>query len=144
MSKGSLNSVLKFLRAVKPDAHTVGVINGDSIDCEGFDEAAFFLDAGTIATSVDMKLQEADEDPLVPDTAGVFADLSPTAAAITQLTVTDDQAIIRVNLMNRKRFLRAVLTAGGTEDVAIMCVLANFKYNPVSQPSGVEVVDANA
>lgn len=124
--QGTIHEHVKFVRALKPDAHTVGAKNGDVIDLKGFDEAAFFLDLGTLGTSVDMKLQEGAKAD-----GSDMADV--TGATITQLVAGDKQAILSVKKADRKRYVRVVVTMGGTEDCAVMAALCKYQYPPVTQ-----------
>jgi hypothetical protein len=131
---GTAQENAKYIRAIVPDQHGVGTVNGTGIDCKGFREAAFFLDAGDVGTSatVDFKVQESDV------VGSGYADV--TGAAITQITTDNKWAVVRLNLENRKRFLRGVLTVGvAASEAAVACVLSNPIEKPVTQPTDTEV-----
>lgn len=125
---------LDMVRMIKPDAHTVGAVNGTGVDCRGYRMLAVFIDVGTFGTSVDLKLQESSDNGV----GDAWADIS--GAAITQIVASDKQAIIRVALQQRERYIRAVMTAGGTEDVAVFGILHNADVLPVTQSHSDETV----
>lgn len=137
MSRARLEEDLRVLRAVAPDAHTVGAINGDGIDTKGFRSTLFFLDVGTVGTSVDAKVQESSDDG---DT-DAYSDVS--GSDITQITVTEKQVIISVNSEQTERFLRLVVTAGGTEDLAASAILGNAESKPAGNTAADEIVNVH-
>jgi len=99
-------------------------------DCSGYGRATFALSVGATDTTVDLKVQESDDDSTYTDISG---------AAITQLGATDDNscAVIEVDMRPgvRKKFLRAVLTVGdGTNgaDTAVLLMLDQAASKPTS------------
>lgn len=86
--------------------------NGISIDTLGYGELAFVYQYGTTTTftsaTADWTLEESSDDS---------AFTAITGAALTQHTTTQDAkrfAIRLKSLVGRKRYIRAVLTKGGT------------------------------
>lgn len=137
MSRARLSEVLKFLQALVPDAHTVGAINGDGIDAKGFRSATFFSLYGTSGTSLDVRVQDSDDD----GSSDAYADV--TGALITQQVAGAELALINVNCEQTKRWLRVVVDAGGTEDVAVACVLGNPEQSPADNTGLDEVVNTH-
>lgn len=130
--QGTSGEVLRPERAVAPDAHGVGTVNGADIDISGFSECAFHLDVGTVGASgtVDAKVQEAADDGSgSPDT---YSDVAGTT--ITQITATDKTALISLNAEKRKKFLRLVVTVGtAASDLAATAIKSRGKYQPTTQ-----------
>lgn len=137
MSRARLDEDLRVQRAVDPDAHTVGAVNGDGIDTKGFRSQIFFLDVGTVGTSVDAKVQESSDD----GDADAYADVS--GSDITQITVTGKQVIITVNVEQTERYTRLVVTAGGTEDLAATSILGNAESKPAGNTAAAEIVNVH-
>lgn len=111
---------LKAVNNIVPAVRSAGTVNGGAIDTDGYDEAAFVVNVGTIVntnsdTTLDVKVQECDTS------GGTYADI--TDAAITQLAYTDDDVIATINVRlggraNRKRYVRAVGVVAGTDSAA--------------------------
>lgn len=126
-----IDKSIQLLRAVVPDAHAVGTVNGDGLDCQGYDEALFQADVGTMATNatLDLKLQESDDDSTYTDVA---------SGAATQLTQaggdSNKQARISIACRDYKRYLRLVGVVGtAVVDWGAQAALAH-KHGPAGNP----------
>ena len=137
MGRSRLQEEIEVHRTIAPDAHTVGTINGDSVDTKGFRTALVFLDVGTVGTSVDFDVEESEDDG-VADAFTVIA-----GSAITQITVTEKQVIIAINVEQTERHIRGVLAAGGTEDAAACIILAHPEQSPPKVTQYDEVVNVH-
>lgn len=131
--KGNLDKTVKALRALVPADMAATTVTGPDIDCEGYSEALFILSTGVIATSLDVKLQEANEHATTPDTAGTYADVA--GAAFTQITSANDDTVyvMRVDLTQRRRFLRLTETGVGTTGAYAASVILTPSEWPASQ-----------
>lgn len=84
--------------------------NGSGVDTRGYGEAAVVVSVGAVsgtAPTLDIKLQESDDDVTYADVAG---------AAFAQMTASDANSVKKgsVDLSQRKRYLRLVRTIAGT------------------------------
>ncbi|MFO0929154.1 MAG: hypothetical protein U0736_19380 [Gemmataceae bacterium] len=102
-----------------------------NIDLSKFHEAAFVLLVGTIDSTVDFKLQES------ADGSTGWADIS--GKGITQLTATDDNKQVLVNLKAEelstgKRYVRGLATLGNGTSQALCAVALGVKprFGPAS------------
>ncbi len=99
--------------------------NGANVDAVGFSEAVFVIQTGVGATAtVQPKIQEADDDGT--GAPGAFADCNPSivfGAAFGQNLVRT----MRVKFDTpRKRWLRVVLTYGGSGAIVVSALCALY------------------
>jgi len=85
------------------------VINGSSVDCAGYEQLLAHVELGAIAsaanTSLSVKLQESADN-------STFTDVNGAATAAILNAGQNAPYLLAVNLSERKRYLRAVVTAG--------------------------------
>lgn len=117
---------------------SAAAISGVEVDRAGFESAVFSIIRGEEAGSpsawtLDMKIQERDSGESWADVTG---------AAITQLTEDSETlaiSLIKLGLVGRKRYLKAVATlamTGGstpTLPITVVCMLGNAREVPVTQ-----------
>ena len=115
----SVYDAIKAVFSLRPTSVSTDT-NGSSVDTQGYNSAAFVLEVGAVTgttPTLDVKIQESDD-------ASTWSDVS--GATFTQVTATGNSQIIRVEDLNntRSRYLRAVLTLGGTSPVFVCGVEA--------------------
>jgi hypothetical protein len=138
----------KQVTSLRSQAITVATVNGAAVDRapateagERFLEALVVIDVGALGgttPSLDVKVQETVVDPAVPGSplAAGWGDI--TGALFPQfVTATGAKNLVgRINLQNRKRFLRMVAVGAGTSPTGAFCgiiiLLAPDRY-PVTQ-----------
>lgn len=91
--------------------------NGTAVDCSGYDEATWLINAGTFggtSPTADLKIQES------ATSGGTYTDI--TGAAFTQITTSNDVAVYlgRCRVSPSKPFQRAVITVGGTSPTCLL------------------------
>lgn len=136
MPKQTAHEELKAVYSLLPQSLQVATNKGAGVDCRGFDEALIVVEAGVVTGSGShaFKVQEA-----AVNSDASFADI--TDAAFTAITAANDETVYvgRVNLRNRKRYIRVVDT-GSTAVMlgsAMVILLAAREY-PVSQVNEAE------
>jgi hypothetical protein len=93
-----------------------GATNGASVDMQGYDGVVFMVAVGNITDTVDMKAQDSADN-------STFADIS--GASITQVPNTGDNKIYMLDCWRpSRRYVRPVVTAGGTGATILATVIA--------------------
>lgn len=108
----SIYDAVKFLVSLVPSSLNTST-NGDAVDTKGFGSAVLTVSAGDIDTS------DGDETYVfsVEESEDGLSDWSPIADASAEVTEDNEVKLIRLEGLNtgsRQRYLRAVLTVGGT------------------------------
>jgi len=130
--KFTLGEQCKAVQSVKAQSSAAGTVEGDGVDCKGYDQALVILDCGTVGvnTTLDVKIQESGDD----GDADAYADV--TGAAFTQVDPDNDDAVYigRLRTGSRERYLRAYGTIAGDNAAlfSVPIVLAEAKYPPQS------------
>lgn len=107
---------MKLSQSINPADLGDGATNGSSVDMQGYSGVAFILTVGNITDTVDLKAQDSADD-------STFADI--TSASITQVAGTGDNKVYILDCWRpTKRYVRPVVTAGGTGATVIAGVLA--------------------
>ena len=128
-----LSETLAVVATVDPQVVNNTSASSDYVDMENFRRVIFVIAVGATDTTVDAKIQEAQ------DASGTGAqDLS--GKAITQLSATDDnkQAIIEVaaeELSDNYTHVKCVVTAGSGSTgayVAVIGLAGVARYEPAS------------
>ena len=108
--KGTEHQHQKAERSLGAQAITVATVDGVGINRVGFEEALAEVDVGLLGgttPTLDVKAQESDDDVTYADIPGaVFPQF--TAAA------SDKRVVGRLNLINRKKFIRLQAVGAGT------------------------------
>ena len=104
---------IKVLASLGPDALTANT-NGSVVDTMGFDNLQAVIAAGTIDTTdtdetYAVKLQEGAEDD-----GSDMADVAGASVTITESSQIKTIGVLGLGTGNRKRYMRLVLTVGGT------------------------------
>lgn len=104
-------------------------INGAGVNRGRYQAALAIVATGTLgaATTCDVKLQHSDVD-----SDGNYVDIA--GAAITQLVATDDDIVALIDTRLTKKFLRAVLTPGGTVANGVLAGVVLQLYDPETAP----------
>lgn len=121
---------IKSLFAIRPQAATA-TVTGAGVDTLGYNDASCTLEVGTVSgttPTLNVKLQDS------ATSGGTYADI--TGATFTQVTASDKSQTIRVGGLgiDKKRFIRAVATIGGTTPsfgVAVNLLLGRAFRDPV-------------
>ena len=99
----------KPAQSIATASRSAGSVNGTGVDTGGFGCAMLLVNVGTVdaSTTLDVKIQEADDDTNYTDVTG---------ANVTQRTPSNDDtiAVADVRLVGRKKYLRAVGTVAGS------------------------------
>jgi hypothetical protein len=115
-----------FQRAIAPDAHGTGTINGESVDHAKAHSALYFLDVGDVGGggTVDMKLQYSDDDSSWTDEPD---DQANNDTAITQMTAPGQA---RLEVPNpRGRYTRPVVTVGtNSVDLGVTAIYGPLRH----------------
>jgi hypothetical protein len=109
-----IGALVKLASSITPVASDDATVNGTSTDRmvsgsgEGYLSCVLHCAVGTATNmnSVDCKLQESANDSDFTDISG---------AAITQITATETDAEVDVDLSGAERYVRAVATVDGTD-----------------------------
>ncbi|WP_435610889.1 hypothetical protein [Streptomyces sp. C10-9-1] len=113
MRKDIKNSV-SVVTSLAPAVHAA-TLNGADVDLANYDAACFVFDIGVVtANDLVLTLEHADDDGTgQPDSYGAIpaADLDGTIPTATTAT---DEAVTLVGYHGIKRWVRAVVTDGGT------------------------------
>jgi antitoxin (DNA-binding transcriptional repressor) of toxin-antitoxin stability system len=127
---------------IKPVASLVPAVrtanaNGSAVDTMGFDNVEVVVSAG------DIDLTDADETYAVKVQEGVQSTLSDAAdISGASVTITADNQLKTIRIVglgtgSRKRYMRAVLTVGGTTPSIPLAAIFNLgraHSNPVNTP----------
>lgn len=121
---------VKRVQNIAPVSRSAGATNGTGVDTAGYDGVAAIFHVGDIgaSTTFDGKLQESSDNSNFSDIAN---------AAITQLGASDDNKSPSIDVRlggraNRKRYVRAVGTVGGSNAVVFGVEL--LLYGAEQQP----------
>jgi len=109
-----LNSHISVAQTLAPAVHAA-TANGADVDLANYDAAVLVFDVGVVtANDLVLTVQEADDDGAgAPDTyANVAA--ANLDGTIPTLTTATDEAVTTVGYIGNKRWIRAVVTDGGT------------------------------
>jgi hypothetical protein len=111
----SIYDAIKFLASLVPNSLSVST-NGDAVDTQGFGSAVLTISVGDLDTS------SGDETYVfsVEESENGSTGWSPIANASIEATEDNEVKLIRLEGLNtgsRKRYLRAVVTVGGTTPV---------------------------
>ena len=111
---------LTSVQSIAPGAHPISSINGTGVEVLGYD-ALVNLNAGTAAGTLDVHIEESDDNV-------TFADW--TGGTFTQVTAANDNAIYEKAYTGTKRYIRAVavIAAGACDFSAV--VIKNTMTNP--------------
>ena len=111
-------------------------VDGSGIDTKDYDEALVVLNVGVTDGTLDVKLQESNDNGV----SDSFADI--TGASFTQITTANDEDIYvaRIRVKNFERYIRVSATGTGTTtDTSVLVLLGKFDgLAPVSQVNAVE------
>ena len=108
----SIYDAIKFLVSLVPSSLSTST-NGDVVDTQGFGSAVLTVSAGDIDTSSGNETYVFSVEESEDGSTG----WSPIADASAEVTEDNEVKLIRLEGLNtgsRKRYLRAVLTVGGT------------------------------
>lgn len=117
------------IQAIATDTTT----NGEIIDTQGFESIDFHFLSGTITDGAyALVIQDGDESDL-SDAANVDSEL--VLGDLTGFVAADDNTVIRVGTVSKKRYVRASIvststTSGGT--FGCVAVLGHPKVRPTS------------
>lgn len=142
--KGTIHEAVKVQHSVLPVAISVASNQGGAaIDRKGFEEALACVavgDLGGTSPTLDVKVQEAIEDPASPGNplASDWSDITGATFAQFANTTNESKVVVgRINLSaKRKRFLRLNWTGAGTTPTGSWAgwfVLGEPSEKPVSQ-----------
>lgn len=126
----------KMFTSERPAAKTAN-FNSTGIDAQGFEDVAILCAVGAVSgtsPTLDLKLQESDDDSTYSDVTG---------GAATQITAANKDVIWRINAQHRKRYLRIAGTLGGTSPsftLSIIALLGDYVSLPVPQAAGTNLV----
>lgn len=132
--KGTAHENIKAVRSLKPQAITVATVNGAAVDCKGFREALCVVETGALggtSPSAAFSIEESDDSAFTTPVA-----VSGANKTITDTPDDDKLFVGRINLQNRKRFLRWKMVGTGTSptgSLAASIMLASFNRPPVTQ-----------
>jgi|SRR5581483_6518483 len=133
MAHGYLTSTVKPVVVLSPASQASGAVNSAAVDMQGWDGVSFVAMIGVAGATVDMKLQESDDN-------STFTDV--TNGAITQVAAaTVNKAEVLEIYRPTKRYVRVVLTDGSTGNfVAIMALLysANGRAMPPALDTSID------
>lgn len=123
---------LKPLLSVSPQSSTAATLTGAGHDVSGYKDVIGIVAVGAVgvATTVDAKLQDSDDDSTYADVSG---------EAITQLDADDDDVIgetlkYRRHAGSAKKYCRLVITVAGSNAALVTGILigGNPSQAPVS------------
>lgn len=111
-----LKSHVSPAQSIAPAAYTA-TTNGADVDLANFDAAVFIVDIGVVtANDLVLTFEEADDDGSgSPDSYATIA-AAKLDGSIPTLLTTNDETIVTVGYIGGKRWVRAVVTDGGTGD----------------------------
>jgi hypothetical protein len=120
----------KYVNVLDPVSGTGAVTMDNDIDTNGYDYLTVVVSLGAVgAATTALSLSESDDD--VTYAAITFADadggtnIDGSTAAVPGGTDDDSIFVFNVNLVGRKRYIRAVMTRGGTATlVSIVGILS--------------------
>ena len=130
----TIREAVKFNQSLVPAVRTASG-NGTGVDTLGFNAACVVVNAGTIDTSDGNETYAVTVEESADNSTG-WAAVSGISIAITASSQIKSAEIPGVGT-TRKRYLRAVLTAGGTTpSIAGGAIIAvgNAYSKPVTQP----------
>lgn len=133
--KGTAHENLKAVRSVKPQAITVATVNGSAVDCKGFREALVVFETGPLGGTTPQAIFSVEEADDAAFTVGVAA-VAGATKTVTDTPDDDKLFVGRINLLNRKRFLRGKMVGSGTSptgSLQMSFVLCNADRLPVTQ-----------
>lgn len=120
---------IKPVQSLVPATRTASG-NGTGVDTQGFSDATVFIAAGALSGTTptfQYTVQESD------DNAAWSANIS---GLVANITVANSQKAIRIgSLTSRKRYLRVVVTIGGTTPSVADCAIIALGM-PYSAPVG--------
>lgn len=130
--RNDIKNHLSVVSTLAPAVHDA-TLNGDDVDLAGYDAAAFVFDIGVVsANGLVLTLEHADDDGTgQPDSyAAISAD--DLDGTIPTATTTTDEAVTVVGYHGIKRWVRAVVTDGGTGSggLAVSVVRAKGRVKP--------------
>jgi hypothetical protein len=111
-------------------ARTTTPVNGTGVDTNGYRGVAALLSIGTVSgtsPTLSLKLQESDDNSAWSDITG---------AVSSTFTTANQHQLIDVPMggrANRKRYVRGVLTIGGTTP-SFTCGAEILLYDPAVEP----------
>ena len=124
---------LKVTNVATAASVVASTVNTSSVDCKDADAALFAISVGTLTGTVDVKLQESDDDATFTDISG---------AAFAQFTSSRHEGtfIGGLNLGERKRYIRAnIVIASAAAIYAADFITTSNRELPVTQPTGTTV-----
>lgn len=107
------------------------------IDVANFERFVFLISAGALGTgaTVDAQVVQAT-------TAAGAGSKNITGAAITQLTATDDDKFVTIEVLREKldiandfRYVSLTVTVANTADLEVIFLGLNPRHTPVTQPA---------
>jgi hypothetical protein len=134
MPKGTAHKAYKLFDLIAAIGHTATTLTGTGIDCKGFEEALILLSVGLMPSTdgtIAIHLEESDA------LGSGYADI--TGAAFAVLNAGESLSYVgRMNLKNRKRYIRAVSVVGvQTCPLYLGALLSEARAEPVTQINAV-------
>lgn len=127
---GRLIEGLKVVASYVPLLRDNFSTEATGIDTKGYDGALVLVEVGVTDTTVDLHVEESDND-------SDYVDI--TSAEITQLTATDDSSVAAIDIKltpgSRKRYIRPVLEVGDGSsgaNTAVQVLLYNAALAPTT------------
>jgi hypothetical protein len=113
MIQNSTDTVL-VKQSLAPQAVANATVNGTGIDCSGYEHLLVVANLGAIADSsnvtLTVKLQESSDDA----SADPYADITGATTGAIANAGQNNPYVFDVNLSERERYLRAVVTGGSS------------------------------
>jgi hypothetical protein len=143
MNMHTISDAVKFVQGVASQAKLAsGTVVGGWVDCFGYENAACVFNVGAIVDAVNKSLTlSVLEDDTGPAGAGGASGHTIVEATTDILLAAQQNGlfILEFNLSERKRFLKALITAGSADGGYADCIwlLWNGRYAPPVQQSAV-------
>lgn len=122
-------------QSIAPQAIASGAVNGAGVDCAGYETALVEAQIGAIVNAANktltIKLQESSDD----GSSDAYADITSATTAAIANAGQNKPYLFDVNLSERKRYLRAVATAGSADGglVSVAFLLMAGRHLPPTQ-----------
>lgn len=112
-------------------------VNGTGVDCLAYEALQVVVAIGDVAAgTLTVKLQESSDDAV----ADAYADITDATTGAVAGSGDDEIYLIDVNLSERERYIRAVVTdagGGGANYVSVTFNLARGRHAPPTQENTV-------
>lgn len=132
--KGTAHEHLKAVKMYHANLSDGSATSLTPIDTLEFDEALIVMDLGAFggtAPTVTTKMQEDDAS-----TGATATDITGATFGAKDGSADDTVYVGRLNLVDRKRYIRPHITVGGTMptgEIAVVAILCSAKNKPVTQ-----------